>query len=81
MNTINIEEIKGNTPFLISLAKKQKIICVQETWLWSFEKDVISKIIPDYESFTRCADHYDNISNFQAPRGKGGVALYGLRNG
>ena len=75
MNTINIEGIKGNPPFLISLAKKQKIICVQKTWLWSFEKDVISKIIPDYESFTRCADHYDNIPNFQAPRGKGGVAI------
>ena len=60
---------------MINLAKPPKNICIQEIWLWTFEKDVINNIIPNYEVFTNCADMYDNISNFQAPRGKGGVAI------
>ena len=46
-----------------------------ETWLWSFEEKVINNLIPNYDSFTRCTDMYDNISNFQAPSGKGGVGI------
>ena len=75
INTIKIEGVKGNAPFLISLAKNPKIICLQETWLWTFESDAINKIIPEYEVSLSCADRFDNISNFQAPRGKGGVAI------
>ena len=43
--------------------------------MWLFEKDVISKIIPDYESFSLCANNDDNILNFLAPRVKAGVAI------
>ena len=75
VNTINIEGVKGNAPFLISLAKNSKIICIQETWFRDFEKEAISNIIPDYEGFLHCADMYGNISNFQARGGKGGVAI------
>ena len=43
--------------------------------MWTYEKEVIKDITHDYEVFSNCADKYDNISNFQAPRGKGGVAI------
>lgn len=43
--------------------------------MWSFESDTINNIIPNYDSFVRCDDMNENISNFQAPRGKAGVAI------
>ena len=67
ITSINIEGVKGNAPFLISLAKTPKIICLQETWLWTYEKEVIKDIIQDYEVLSNyyllsnCADKYDNI--------------------
>ena len=60
---------------LINLAKNESIICLQETWLWTFEESTLENIIPNYEGFTRCSDLYENISNFQIPRGKGGIAI------
>ncbi|MES9879604.1 MAG: reverse transcriptase family protein [Sedimenticola sp.] len=70
-----MEGVKGNTAFLINLARQQQIICLQETWVWSFEANTIANIIPNYESSTRCEDLNENISNFQAPRGKAGIAI------
>ena len=67
--------MKGNSPFFINLARENKLLCIQETWLWSFEEKTIDNIIPNYESFAKCSDMYDKLSNFQAPRGKGGVAI------
>ena len=49
--------------------------CLQEIWLWTFEESTLENIIPNYEGFTRCSDLYENISNFQIPRGKGGIAI------
>ena len=60
---------------LINLAKNESIICLQETWLRTFEESTLENIIPNYEGFTRCSDLYENISNFQIPRGKGGIAI------
>ncbi|MEW8545343.1 MAG: reverse transcriptase family protein, partial [Candidatus Thiodiazotropha sp.] len=73
--SFNVEGVKGNASFLIQLTNEFSLICLQETWLWSFESGVIDSLIPSYDSFVRCSDMYDNISNFQVPRGKGGVAI------
>ena len=44
-------------------------------WLWTFEESSLENIIPNYEGFVRCSDMYENVSNFQIPRGKGGIAI------
>ncbi|MES9903311.1 MAG: reverse transcriptase family protein [Sedimenticola sp.] len=71
----NIEGVKGNAAFLIDIARSQQVICLQETWVWTFESTIIENIIPNYNAFIRCEDMNENISNFQAPRGKAGIAI------
>ena len=70
-----MEGVKGNVSTLLNLTTKDSIICLQETWLWTFESDIINILIPNYDSFVRCSDMNDHISNFQVPRGKGGIAI------
>ena len=73
--SFNVEGVKGNASRLIDLSKGDSIVCLQETWLWSFESKFIDCLVPNYVSFVRCSDMNDNISNFQVPRGKGGIAI------
>ena len=73
--SFNIEGAKGNMSTGINLGKNESIICLQETWLWTFEEYTLENIIPNYEGFTRCSDFYENISNFQILCGKGGIAI------
>ncbi|CAC5424816.1 unnamed protein product [Mytilus coruscus] len=61
--------------FLEQLSQKHAFICLQEHWLWTFEKDYIDKHIPGMMNHSRCHDVNDPISNFQIPRGRGGVAI------
>ncbi|MES9904544.1 MAG: reverse transcriptase family protein [Sedimenticola sp.] len=77
---LNVEGVKGNASFLINLARQHKIICIQETWIWSYEDNVIKNLVPNYEAFVRCDDMNETISNFQAPRGKAGIAIMWPKN-
>jgi hypothetical protein len=43
--------------------------------LWSFDENYFNKIIPQMECHIRCSDCNEPISNFQVPRGRGGVAI------
>lgn len=67
--------MKRNASTLINIAREESFICLQETWLWTFEESVLENLIPRYETFTRCSDVNENISNFQIPRGNGGIAI------
>ncbi|MCG8033679.1 MAG: endonuclease/exonuclease/phosphatase family protein [Candidatus Thiodiazotropha taylori] len=64
-----------NLPYLQVLAKTGNILCLQETWLWHYEKDNLKLFLPDFDFYARCADSDSFISNFNAPRGKAGVAI------
>ena len=70
-----MEGVKGNASYLINMSRDDNIICLQETWLWTFKSNVIDSLVPSYDSFMRCSDMNENISNFQVPRGKGGIAI------
>lgn len=70
-----MEGVKGNAFHLINLSKDDNIIFLQETWLWTFESNVIDSLVPSYDSFMRSSDMNENTSNFQVPRGKGGIAI------
>ncbi|MCG8113152.1 MAG: hypothetical protein JAZ10_20495 [Candidatus Thiodiazotropha endolucinida] len=51
------------------------IICIQEHFLWDFEKDFIQSIMPTMSYHIRCHDHLEPLSGFKLPRGRGGVAI------
>ena len=71
----NIEGVKANTLYLQKLCKDNEIVCLQEHWLWDFEKHWFRNEIPNFGSFVRCCDFNDIISSFSIPRGRAGVAI------
>ena len=73
--TSNIEGVKANKLYLQKLCQENDIVCLQEHWLWDFEKDWFKNEFMDFESFVRCHDSNDNISNFNVPRGRAGIAI------
>ena len=76
--SFNVEGVKGNAATLMKLAQNDSILCLQETWLWTFEESTLENIIPNYEGFVRCSDMNENISNFQITRGS--IAILWPRN-
>ncbi|CAG2233691.1 unnamed protein product [Mytilus edulis] len=51
------------------------IICIQEHWLYEFQKQVLGPVLPNMDMHIRCSDTNEEIDNFKLPRGKGGVAI------
>ena len=66
--SFNVEGVKGNAATLMKLAQNNSILCLQETWLWTFEESTLENIIPNYEGFVRCSDMNENISFSNYPR-------------
>ena len=57
------------------LCSQNNIICLQEHWLWDFQKNWIQNNFTDFKSFVRCHVSNDPITNFNVPRGQSGVAI------
>ena len=75
VTSFNVEGVVPNLPYLHGLSKTGSILCLQETWLWHFEKDNLKLFLPNYDYHALCADSDNFISNFHAPRGRAGVAI------
>ena len=75
ITSFNVEGVVPNLPYLKGLSKTGNILCLQEIWLWHFEKDNLKLFLPDYDCHTMCTDSDNFISSFHAPRGKAGVAI------
>ena len=73
--TCNIEGAISNKNYLQKLCKSNHIICIQEHWLWEFQKHWLDENIPDLQIYSRCHDSNDNIQSFNIPRGRSGVAI------
>ena len=73
--TVNIEGVVANRLYLEKLCSQNNIICLQEHWLWDFQKNWIQNNFNDFKSFVRCHDSNDPITNFNVPRGQSGVAI------
>ena len=43
--------------------------------LTTLKKNVFNNLIPNYDSYVRCWDCNEQVINFKAKRGKGGVAI------
>jgi exonuclease III len=74
--TVNIEGLNSNIQFLKSLIleKSPEIICLQETWLYSFQNKDIAEHFPEYNFAAKSVDDDDPLPPFKLPRGYGGVA-------
>ena len=53
-----------------------RILCLQELWLWDYEKHTLKYLFPDMEFHAMCYDTQNPISSTHVPRGKGeGVCI------
>ena len=75
ITTVNIEGVIANKLFLEQLCAQNDILCLQEHWLWDFQKQWLQNNFTGFKSFARCHDSNDPITNFNIPRGQSGVAI------
>ncbi|MEW8548713.1 MAG: endonuclease/exonuclease/phosphatase family protein, partial [Candidatus Thiodiazotropha sp.] len=75
--TLNIENFNTNKLFLDRLFKQNDIVCIQEHWLYNFEKHNLEIFSHErgFDCFLKCSDDMDPLSPLQRPRGKGGVGI------
>ena len=52
--TMNIEGIVANKLYLQKLISENLIVCIQEHWLWSFQKHWVKDNFPDIDVHIRC---------------------------
>ena len=82
MISINIENLASNHLYVRNLIKKHNpsIICLQETWLFTFQNKKIEELFPEYEYVARSVDEDDPLPPYKLPRGYGGVAILWKKN-
>ena len=51
------------------------ILCIQEHWLFTFEKEEIADFTNTDSVYSKACDQYDNITPQERTRGHGGVAI------
>ncbi|MES9903493.1 MAG: reverse transcriptase domain-containing protein [Sedimenticola sp.] len=73
--TCNIEGCKTNANYLQSLDTDNSILCLQEHFLWDFEKHELDNILPTMDNHTRCHDSSNPVSAFKLPKGRAGVSI------
>jgi hypothetical protein len=71
--TLNIECIKGNSPYLKHLCEENRILCLQEHWLHGYEINTIQGILSGFDFNISCFDDEQIDIELQKRRGKGGV--------
>ena len=75
--SLNVEGVRGNITYLDEISKgdNPKILCLQEHWLWDFEKHTIKQLLPSFDSNIISCDSQNPILNTHVPRGKGGACI------
>ena len=66
-------EGKGNSLYLNTVESSSDIICIQEHWLYEFQKESLALALPNMDMCVICSDTFEEISNFNLPRGKGSI--------
>ncbi|CAC5361724.1 unnamed protein product [Mytilus coruscus] len=73
--TCNIEGLKTNIAYMHTLDLSKTILCLQEHFLWNFQKKEIKILFPKMDDHTRCYDTNDPLDSFKLPKGRGGVSV------
>ncbi|CAC5411268.1 unnamed protein product [Mytilus coruscus] len=61
-------EGKGNSFYLNTLEMASDIICIQEHWLYEFQKQVLGHMLPNMDMHIRCSDTNEENDNFKLLR-------------
>ena len=72
--SINIENVKSNLLYLEHLLEENTIVCMQEHWLYTFEKSYLRKLFPSCNFAMKCSDENSPVSQMCKPKGVAGVA-------
>ena len=72
--TFNMKNFYANNAYLLEMTEKVDIICIQEHWLFDFEKCKLESF-NGCHSIVKCVDRNDPISPYQRVRGYGGSAI------
>ena len=55
-----VELTSNPTPeYLRKLLEQNTFVCIQEHWLYSFEKDIIQNLLPEYSYSIKCSDDHN----------------------
>ena len=56
ITSFNIEGLKSNQCYLLSLTNEADIVCIQEHWLTNCEKRLLADLFPDMNHAVKCYD-------------------------
>lgn len=74
--TANIKNFNADKVYLHHLLQNYDIVCIQEHWLFNFEKSNLEKVSNTHSCHAKSVDDSDPISPYQRPRGYGGTAIF-----
>lgn len=73
--SIYMKGIISNKVYFEKLLSENLKVCIQEHWLWEFQKNWVTENFIDFGAFIRCHDSNEPIPNTHLPRGQSGVAI------
>jgi exonuclease III len=76
MVTANIKNYNANKIYLQHLLQNFDIVCIQEHWLFNFEKSSMEAASDIHACHAKSIDDLEPVSPFQRPRGYGGIATF-----
>ena len=74
--TLNIEGIKGNSPYLKHLCDENRILCLQEHWLHGYEINTVQGIFSGFDFHISCFDDEQIDIELQKKNRKRGSYYY-----
>ena len=63
IGTLNVQNVKSNTEYIKYILKSANILCIQEHWLFSAEKNILTDITNDIAFAAKSVDD-DNDPDF-----------------
>ena len=76
LTTLNVQGFRSNKVCISKLLESTDILCIQEHWLFTFEKEEIAELTNTHSVYSKASDQYENISPQERTRGHGGVAIF-----
>ena len=74
IESLNVEGVSSNREYAKFRIDASLIYCLQEHWLYNFEKDRMDEFFPDHKNSIRCIDDDEPIEPSHRPiYGQGGV--------
>jgi hypothetical protein len=76
VGTLNVDNIMTNTQYAQEMLASCDILCIQEHWLFSFEKPLLHELFSGHKIAIKCFDEDDPIPPSHRPgRGHAGTAI------